>query len=318
MQSTPRAEAPSVGITALDGELRQALRSLCRYSDGRGLVHLAGHLLLALASGVLVQTAGDGPWLLPAMLLHGIVLVFLFAPLHECLHRTAFASRGLNDAVGLLCGAVVLLVPAWFRAFHLAHHRHTQDPDRDPELAEPPATRGSGLWLRLSGLPYWRDALTVLIRLALGRERTPWLAAAEARRARRQALAYLVLFALAFLFAPEPMLRYWLIPVLLGQPALRLYLLAEHHGRPFVADMRVNSRSLRSAPPLRFLAWNMPFHGEHHLHPAIPFHALPAAHRLLAPQLACVEPGYGAFVRKLLRGEFTSAASAPSAAPRQS
>ena len=34
---------------------------------------------------------------------------------------------------------------------------------------------------------------------------------------------------------------------------------------------------------VRFLAWNMPYHAEHHLFPNIAFHNLPEAHRHLRP-----------------------------------
>jgi len=40
--------------------------------------------------------------------------------------------------------------------------------------------------------------------------------------------------------------------------------------------------------PIRFLMWNMPYHAEHHLCPAVPFHQLPALHRLLQEKLAHV------------------------------
>ena len=39
-------------------------------------------------------------FLIPAMALQGVAIVTLFAPMHECVHRTAFASRAANDTVG--------------------------------------------------------------------------------------------------------------------------------------------------------------------------------------------------------------------------
>ena len=66
-------------------------------------------------------------WMLPAAWLYGTTLVFLFAPLHETVHYTAFRSRSLNRAVSAVCGWILLLPPRYFRAFHLEHHRYTQD-----------------------------------------------------------------------------------------------------------------------------------------------------------------------------------------------
>jgi fatty acid desaturase len=89
---------------------------------------------------------------------------------------------------------------------------------------------------------------------------------------------------------------------LLGQPFLRLYLLAEHTGCPLIANMLENSRTTLSLAPIRRLAWNMPYHAEHHACPALPFHALPAAHRLLRARIPVQAPGYVAVHREIVAG----------------
>ena len=65
---------------------------------------------------------------------------------------------------------------------------------------------------------------------------------------------------------------------------------------------------------MRRLAWNMPFHAEHHAHPALPFHALPAAHALLAARIAVQADGYVAVQREVVAG--FGAEPALSARPR--
>ena len=77
------------------------------------------------------------------------------------------------------------------------------------------------------------------------------------------------------------LLWYWVVPALLGQPMLRLYLLAEHSACPRSADMLENTRTTYTNALVRFLAWNMPFHAEHHAWPSIPFHALPQTNALV-------------------------------------
>src|SRR3546814_8662605 len=70
------------------------LRGLSVRSDLPGLIRLATHLAVMAATGALVWLALGTWWLLlPAMLLHGIVLVACFAPFHEGSHYTAFRSR---------------------------------------------------------------------------------------------------------------------------------------------------------------------------------------------------------------------------------
>jgi len=283
---------------------RRALLQLSARSDLRGLAQLALHLAALLATGSAVALARGSLWLAPALLLHGLVLAFLFAPLHETIHRTAFRSRRLNDVVAFACGAALILPPEYFRAFHFAHHRHTQDPDRDPELrTAKPGSLGGYLW-QVSGLPYWGERITTTVRHARGRVDEPFVARHLKPRVVREALCLLGLYALlalgALLAGSAAPLVYWLLPALLGQPFLRMYLLAEHTLCPLVPEMLRNSRTIRSTALVRRLAWNMPYHAEHHAHPALPFHALPAAHALLKDRIAVQAPGYVAVQCQIL------------------
>ncbi|MGA7867081.1 MAG: fatty acid desaturase [Stellaceae bacterium] len=65
------------------------------------------------------------------MALHGVTIVTLFAPMHECVHRTAFASRAVNVTVGWLAGIASFYNSTYYWHFHSWHHRYTQDPARD-------------------------------------------------------------------------------------------------------------------------------------------------------------------------------------------
>ncbi len=284
---------------------KAALKALSRRSDGRGLAQLGGHLVALGATGAAVAWAGTTWWLAPALAVHGVVLIFLFSPLHECIHRTAFENRALNDGLGWLCGAVMLLPPGYFRAFHFAHHRHTQDPERDPELASPPPDSLGRYLLRVTGLPYWRERIATLLRHAFtGRIAQPFVTArlkpAVVREARLLLLFYAAIAVASVAAESWAALFYWVVPALLGQPALRLYLLAEHTGCPLVRDMLRNSRTTRSNWLVRRLAWNMPYHAEHHAYPALPFHALPAAHDRLTKRIEVQASGYWAAHRDIL------------------
>jgi fatty acid desaturase len=120
-------------------------------------------------------------------------------------------------------------------------------------------------------------------------------------REARLLLGFYALLALGSIIAgSDAPLIFWLVPALLGQPFLRMYLLAEHTGCPLVPAMLENSRTTRSTALIRRLAWNMPYHAEHHAHPALPFHALPAAHRLLEARIAVQAEGYVAVQREIL------------------
>ena len=94
----------------------------------------------------------------------------------------------------------------------------------------------------------------------------------------------------------------------LGQPALRAFLLAEHTGCPLVPDMLRNSRTTKSNAVLRWLVWNMNYHAEHHAYPALPFHTLPKAHRLIRDKIAVRASGYISVHRDLVRRLFPDSA----------
>jgi fatty acid desaturase len=169
---------------------KPALKALAERSDRRGLLRLFGHLAAILATGTLLAVSWGSPLLLPAMILHGVVLVFLFAPLHEAIHGTAFRSRALNRSVAFFCGLVLFLPSGYFRAFHFAHHRYTQDEGRDPELMRPkPETLGEYL-LTLSGLVYWNEQLQLFGRLVAGRVEEPFVPERQRKAVVREARAW--------------------------------------------------------------------------------------------------------------------------------
>jgi fatty acid desaturase len=285
---------------------RARLADLNRRSNARGLRHLAGHGALLLATGMLLGLAIGSWWLVPATVLHGVALIALFAPLHETIHRTAFTSRWLNDGVGWLCGLLLVLPPEYFRFFHFAHHRHTQDSLHDPELASPKPTTFAQWLVHVSGWNYWRAEVTGLFAHALGRTPEPFLAAPRAAarvvsEARTVLMIYALIAAAAAVAGSWAPLTYWVLPALVGQPFLRFYLLAEHTLCPLVPDMLANSRTTRTNAVVRFLAWNMPYHTEHHAFPSVPFHALPSLHRDLRSDLKVVAAGYIAVNREILR-----------------
>lgn len=282
------------------------LSDLYRRNDTKGLMYLAAHLVLVAASGLAIAWAANGWLLFAAMAVHGVFLVALFAPLHECVHRTAFKNRRLNDVVAVIIGLLLFQPARYFRHFHFAHHRHTQDPAKDPELLRTrPSGRRSYL-IHLSAYYYWLAQLKYLFGGEAAVAKAHFLPARERgallREARFHVLFYLmILVALPLAGRTEP-LAYWFLPVLLGQPFLRAYLLAEHGGCPEIEDMLANTRTTYTNGVVRFLMWNMPYHVEHHVYPAVPFHALPALNRRIKDKLPLTADGYVAFHRDFAAG----------------
>ena len=273
-------------------------------SDWAGLAQLVGHLGL-IAVMIWLNVILSGAWQILAMTGQGIAMVFLFTAMHECSHATAFRSRWMNQAVGLFAGAVLVIGPRWFFYFHQDHHKFTQDPVRDPELAAPkPASAAAYLWY-LTGLPFWVSNLRVLVGNALGRRDDAYVPSIVRQAVFAEARWMLVVYAVVIpAFVHQGwFVTYILVPLLLGQPFLRAYLLAEHAGcEQGSGNMLTNTRTLLTAAPVRFLAWNMPYHTEHHSFPAVPFHRLPHLHRLMRNDVANLDPGYLSFHRRFAAG----------------
>ena len=246
----------------------------------------------------------DNTYQIIFILFQGLLLVSLFAPLHECSHSTAFKSKFLNQAVMFFCGMVHLMPSIWFKEFHMEHHRHTQDPKMDPELGnERPRSIGSYLFL-ISGIRIWIELVHNFFRLFAGIANQSYIRKRNIQKVILEVRflfgIYLLLLILSF-NSNNPFLLYgWIIPMILGQPFLRLFLLAEHGFCDQTTDMTKNSRTTKTNFLIRFFVWNMNYHAEHHSRPAIPFHKLQTFHKEIEHKIKFQESGYFDFHKKYL------------------
>jgi fatty acid desaturase len=277
-------------------------------SNFKGWLQLSGHLAVMLVSGYLWATNRDRWFIaLPAVIVYGFSLAAMFAPLHECCHRTAFASNRLNDSVAWLAGVLSFYNSTFYRRYHKWHHRYTQLVGHDPELGDPKPQNWRQYILEVSGLPWWLGKVQGHVRIALGKlDNCPYIAESArsevVRSTRLQLLVYAVAIAISVATKQPWFLIYWLIPLAIGQPILRMILLAEHTGCSNDGNPLTNTRTTLTLAPIRFLMWNMPFHAEHHLYASIPFHALSTAHEKLKPHLQQIEAGYLRVNRNIVAG----------------
>ena len=313
IEEAPKLRKPaSFRIGATD------LKALAARSNVPACLRAAGHLGAIAVGGVALWHSLGTFWALPLTLLQGYFIAFLFNVVHETAHQTAFRTRAANYLLGHFAGFAVLLPYEYYRAYHWQHHRHTQDPEKDPELATPlPRTRAAIAWY-WTGMPIWMGRARMLWRHGvLGRVTVPWVPPEKrpliVREARLYLLGYASVIAASALAGSAAALWLWIVPLMAGQLFLRPYLLAEHTGCAHTADMLANTRTTYTNAFVHFFAWNMPFHVEHHAYPAVPFHALPRLNALLASHIANTAPGYPAataqVVRHLLRDEDATAAA---------
>jgi len=274
------------------------LKRLYTRSDVAGLRQTAAHLLLLIAGGTLVwQTRGTW-WVLPALLLQGVFVNALFAAMHESVHYGSFKTRWMADLLAFFSGAAILNNAGFYRHYHMAHHRYTQDPLRDPELVTSGTPRTWGNYLyRVSSIPFFMLRTRDIFLFPFGyRGKVGYIhdgAWPEVRRWGRWLLAlYAVLLVGSLALHTTIVLWTWFLPLLVGAPLLRMYLVCEHTLCPNSDDGFANTRTTLTNPIVRFLMWNLPYHAEHHLFPNIAFHHLPEAHQHLRPHLKYVAKGY--------------------------
>ena len=284
------------------------LRQLCKRSDARGATACALHMVLTLVSGSLVWVSTGWWWMPIALFGHGLVVIHWFAPLHECAHDTAFKSRWLNRVVGHLSGAIVGLSFINFRYEHFQHHRATNIPDDDPEYISHSASRAGMIWFA-TGIPYFSSLLGVLARHPLGKftvSEQRYLPQSMRKRARIEAIMLCLLYAIIILVSiaanDASALWLWLVPRVIAEPYMRLVRMTEHGGCDHLIDVTRNTRSVVAWLPMRWLAWNMSWHAEHHALPAVPFHRLGVLHRLIGSRLR-VSPSYHAAYREMIGDE---------------
>lgn len=255
------------------------------------LLRCAGFVLVLIATGALVVLSLGSAWLVAAMALHGYVLVHLFALQHESAHMTAFKTRRLNYWAGWICGVVINLGPRYFQYEHTQHHTYTQNLAQDPQHIPLPKSFAAYA-LYLSGLPYWYFQFKSLFMHAANRtpdkERIflrPQQEREVVREARLICAIYLLVIALALINGWTWPVYLWLIPLLLGEPCMRVIRMTEHVGMPMSPDLTENTRTNHVSWPFRMLCWNMNYHAEHHFAPSVPFHALPALNQKIGRHL---------------------------------
>lgn len=290
---TPITQALEEGVLT-----RRELKTLMRRSNMPAFLRLAVWIPLFLGTGLLVWLSMGTLWMVPAMFVHGVVLVHHFALQHECCHYTVFRTRWLNDVVGSICGLIINVPHQFFRYEHCDHHTYTQLTGQDPEQIELPRTL-FGYIAYISAVPYHYAHVRNLVRHAAGNisEEDRAFLTKEAHgavvlEARLMLGFYSALAAACVATGWSGPLWYWLLPFLMGEPVMRAIRMTEHVGRPPVDNMRENTRTNKVSFPLAFLCWNMNYHAEHHYASSVPFHALPKLHEKLKGYVHVEPRGY--------------------------
>jgi beta-carotene hydroxylase len=238
-------------------------------------VALLAAVTIVVAFGTTAYLAGWLSW--PSVLgLHTVALYVVFTPLHEAVHGVAHRSRPVNDLIGRVSGLLLAVSLPVFRAVHLAHHSHTNDPERDPDFLV--ARRPRAL------LPLWCAGITLAYyRHFYGRRL--W------RRQRDLHEALVVEGALAVILVVSiaggwwrPLVVCWFVPSLGALLALAfLFDFLPHY--PYDTRARYYDTRIYPGRILNVLLLGQNYHLIHHLWTTIPWYGYQGVFRRIQPEL---------------------------------
>lgn len=273
------------------------LKALSARSDVKGAAQMGGHLAALAVTGSVLHLSWGSWWAVPAFLVHGVVLNFLYAAQHELSHATPFRTRRLNELFGRAIGFLMLYPRDFDQIQHFAHHRHTQDWEHDGELAGRPRYTLASYLLWLSGITYWWTRAARILRFCRGVVVEPYIREIEKRTVIREARLHLAGYAVVALASAATgswaAVLYWLAPMVAAKPVHQLQNTIEHLGLTHSPDTLSNTRTIRTNPVMRRLGWNMAYHTAHHTFPSVPFHALPELHAEIVSRTGREPPTMG-------------------------
>jgi len=290
-----------MNVTRFDPTIAFTPEELARVrarSDVKGVLCIAHAWLVIGASMALFAL-----WPNPLTFVIAVVLIAarqlgLAILMHDAAHGVLMGTRRWNDPVCQWLAAYPVFTDTIpYRAYHLVHHRRTQQPD-DPDIglsAPFPITRASFLrkMIRdITGQTGFRQR-RAQIRAGLGKPGEPFAKrfATFRRKLGGPVITNLVLLAILTAFGkPYYYLLFWVLPLITWHMVItRLRNIAEHAVVPDDNDVFRNARTTYASWWERAIIapyW-VNYHVDHHLLMYVPCYNLPKLHRLLLAK------GYG-------------------------
>lgn len=262
---------------------------------------LAGYALnlVLFAGGVLPA------WIaLPCL---GALTYLSYTPLHEAVHGNIHGGherlKWLNDLCGYLMAPLIAIPYASHRHEHLTHHRHTNQPDKDPDFM-------------VSGMGKGLLAAFVTVVKFIGVQNSFFVKQQWGKASSKDRMVYClelffslswrVAFISVVVYAGTASLLEAVSVIVLGYLLggyFTAYWFAYRPHIPYQDAKRYRNTSSLIMPtwmkPLEWFWLGQNLHSIHHLFPRVPFYKYHALHREIEPILrAHGTPIIGAFSRK--------------------
>ena len=312
---------------------KPVMSELMQTSDAKGFRQVLLQLGLFATTGTLAYLAyrniHAGNWwcsvpvLLVALFIHGTGGPFLgYVAVHELCHKTPFRSKKWNEFFLKVYSFLSWSDYIWFRPSHVKHHQLTVHQAYDGEVVLPQrlSIKDWKFWL---GLVAWNPLNTWGMLKSFSQHATGRLVGitgitgdwyefvipetnAKLRREHRNWARFVLLghLTLAVIFV---LTGHWFLivvftigtqycnwlGVLTGTP--------QHFGMaPNVDDFRLCCRTYTCSWLPAFYYWNMQYHVEHHMFPAVPFYNLPKLRKVIEHDLPPAPHGLRATWKHIL------------------
>ncbi|MCY4655757.1 MAG: fatty acid desaturase [Gammaproteobacteria bacterium] len=317
---------------------RDVLQKLMRRSNFRAWLQTLTHLGWFFTTAILAYLAflnisltnwfWSIPLLIGALFLHGTMGPFMgLIAIHELQHRTVFKSKALNEFFEVFYAFISWSDFIWYRASHAVHHQATCHADYDGEVLLPIrfSVRKWRVWL---GLLAWSPKntwlrLKLVWRHAKGEVRGEWYEHVlpekdELLRRKHRNWARILLIGHSVLALVFIATGHWFLIVVFTIGTFYcgwlgfLCGLPQHYGlNSNIPDFRMNTRTFTCSWIPAFYYWNMQYHLEHHMYPAVPFYNLPKLRKAIEHDLPPAPHGLVATWREMLglRKKFLSDSS---------
>ncbi|MBI2498392.1 MAG: fatty acid desaturase [Opitutae bacterium] len=297
---------------------RDVMSRLMRRSDARAFAQVLPQLGLYIVTGTLAYTlyrqlgTGNWPWMLPLLLLtlfaHGTNASFFGGcACHELCHKTPFATQAWNTFSLRVYAFLSWFDPVGYRASHVRHHQATTHADHDGEVVLPQSLNWQSVRFFVTALTFDPAALWKLFRFWVAAARgdlsrdgffkSQWLQRVVPdtdTKSRRELVTWarVVLFGHLALAATFIATGHWFLVVIVNFGCLYsgwlgiLTGMPQHIGlSPNTPDFRLCCRTYTCSWLPAFFYWNMQYHVEHHMFPAVPFYNLPRLRQAIAHDL---------------------------------
>lgn len=291
---------------------KAVLAELMQRNDFKGwrqtLLHLGWFFTTAALAVFTYQAINADNWMVTvpllvlALFVHGTMGPFMgLIAIHELQHRTVFKSRRLNEFFEKVYAFISWSDYIWYQQSHAIHHRATCHAQHDGEVVLPVrfSLKKARAWLNLLA---WDPRVTwsrwkLTWQHARGDIRGDWyqhvLPAEDlALRQRHRNWARFLLIGHATLALLFVLSGNWFLVVVFTigtQYCSWLGFLCgvpQHYGlNADIPDFRQNTRTFTCSWLPAFYYWNMQYHIEHHMYPAVPFHNLPRLHAAIKHDL---------------------------------